>query len=163
MDTARLKLLVEHFHRLCRNTIPPVYFLSALVLMYISSYFLPVSHLIYVPLRVFGILLVIAGLVLGSWSIMLFRQAGTPLQPFEKPVNLVRTGPYKYSRNPVYLGMLIMLTGIWIALGTFSPLFVLLLFFYIIQEAFVKQEELFLEEHFGDDYRQYCRNVRRWI
>lgn len=163
MNIEQLKPLLDRFHELCRKTVPPVYFLVALVLMFISSYYFPVSHLIYVPLRVFGILLAVAGVVLSGWSIMLFRQAGTPLHPFEKPAVLVRTGPYKYSRNPIYLGMLFILTGTWIALGTFTPLFVLLLFFYIIQEAFVKQEELFLEEHLGDDYRQYCRSVRRWI
>lgn len=163
MDADRPNLLPGQFHQLCRKTIPPVYFLGALVTMFILSHYLPVSHLIYMPLRVFGAVLAVSGLVIGAWGVLLFKRAGTPLKPFDRPVVLVRSGPYRFSRNPVYLGMLLILSGTWIALGTLTPLLVLVLFFYIIQEAFVKQEELFLQEHLGEEYLQYCRTVRRWL
>ncbi|HKK15650.1 MAG TPA: isoprenylcysteine carboxylmethyltransferase family protein [Gammaproteobacteria bacterium] len=163
MGPDRFNSILKQFHQLCRKTIPPVYFLCALVLMLILGYYLPVSHLVYIPLRIFGVLLAVSGLVISSWSVALFKKAGTPLRPFDRPVAFVRDGPYQFSRNPVYLGMLLMLAGIWIALGTFTPLLVLLLFFYIIQEVFVKQEEVFLQEHLGEEYREYCQSVRRWL
>jgi protein-S-isoprenylcysteine O-methyltransferase Ste14 len=63
----------------------------------------------------------------------------------------------------MYLGMMIMLVGTWIALGSLSPVFVIPVFFLIIQEGFIKYEETFMEENFGDAYLNYKDRVNRWI
>ena len=63
----------------------------------------------------------------------------------------------------MYLGTIIILTGTWIALGTLSPLFVIPVFFYIIQEGFIKYEEKTLEESFAKEYPDYREKVRRWL
>ena len=161
METLQSSL--DMINRELRKTIPPVYFLGSLLLMFTLSYFMPVSHLIYIPLRVFGSLVAILGIAATVWGANCFKREGTPIKPFESATTLVRNGIYCYSRNPMYLGMLITLTGTWIALGTFSPLLVIPVFFYIIQEAFIKHEEKILEETFPDEYRDYRDKVRRWI
>lgn len=63
----------------------------------------------------------------------------------------------------MYLGMMIILFGTWIFLGSLSPLFVIPVFFLFIQEIFIKYEEPFLENIFGDQYREYKSKVRRWL
>jgi len=146
-----------------RKIIPPVYFFLALIIMVALAHYAPVSHLIYVPLRVFGGLLILAGFVITAVSAYSFKQAGTPIRPFEPPVMPVTDQLYRYSRNPMYLGMLIMLVGTWIALGSLSPMFVIPVFFLIIQEGFIKYEEAFMEEKLGDQYLDYKDRVNRWI
>ena len=146
-----------------RKIIPPVYFFLALIIMVTLAHFAPMSHLIYVPLRVFGGLLILAGFAITAGSAYSFKLAGTPIRPFEQPVTLVTDQLYRYSRNPMYLGMLIMLVGTWIALGSLSPVFVIPVFFLIIQEGFIKYEEAFLEERLGDEYQDYKNRVNRWI
>lgn len=146
-----------------RKIIPPVYFLLALAIMATLSHLVPMSHLIYVPLRVFGGLLILTGFAITASSAYGFKLAGTPIKPFEQPVTLVTDQLYRYSRNPMYLGMLIMLVGVWIALGSLSPVLVIPVFFLIIQEGFIKYEEAFLEERLGDEYQDYKNRVNRWI
>lgn len=158
-----LNRVLDMVNRELRKTIPPVYFLVALLLMFILSYFMPVSHLIYIPLRVFGCLLAVLGVAVTGWGAYCFNREGTPIKPFERATTLIKNGIYCYSRNPMYLGMVVALTGTWIALGTFSPLLVIPVFFYIIQEGFIKYEEKTLEETFPDEYRDYRDKVRRWI
>jgi len=145
-----------------RKINPPVYFLLALIMMLVLARYAPISHLIYVPLRIFGGLLILTGFAITASSAYTFKLAGTPIKPFEQPAKLVTDGLYRYSRNPMYLGMMIMLMGIWIALGKLSPVIVIPVFFLIIQEGFIKYEENFLEEQFSDAYLDYKDRVYRW-
>jgi protein-S-isoprenylcysteine O-methyltransferase Ste14 len=158
-----LQLNLEDLARSLRKTIPPVYFFLALLLMFALSYLMPLSHLIYIPLRVLGGLIILLGLTITVWGAYCFRQAGTPVKPFENATTLVTAGPYQFSRNPMYLGMIIILAGTWIALGTLSPLFVIPVFIYIIREGFIKYEERILEENFAGAYPDYREKVRRWL
>ena len=146
-----------------RITIPPVYFLAALLLMILLAYLMPMAHLVYVPLRIFGGVMIFAGLAVTTTGAWTFKRADTPIRPFEQATTLVTSGIYRYTRNPMYLGMLIMLTGTWIALGKLSPLFIIPIFFFVIREGFVTPEEEFLEKNFGDQYREYKTSVRRWL
>ena len=94
---------------------------------------------------------------------MLFKRAGTPIIPFEKSTSLLTHGIYRYTRNPIYLGMLIILAGAAVFLGSLTPFLVLPVFFFIIQEGYIRHEEPFLERIFGEQYRAYRRRVRRWL
>ena len=146
-----------------RKIIPPIYFFLALIIMVALARLMPISHLIYVPLRIFGGLLILIGFIITASSAHSFKLAGTPIKPFEQPVKLVTDRLYRYSRNPMYLGLIILLVGMWIALGSLSPVFVIPVFFLIIQEGFIKYEEIFLEEKFNDEYLEYKNKVNRWI
>ncbi len=163
MDPDKIQNNLETLTFYIRKILPPVYFLIAILLMLFLSYFMPVSLLIYMPLRVFGVILAIAGIVLNIFSAREFIAAGTPIKPFEQSIRLVQTGPFRFSRNPMYLGMIITLVGTWIALGSFSPVLVIPVFFIILQEGFIRQEEKIMLETFGDEYRDYCATVNRWF
>jgi protein-S-isoprenylcysteine O-methyltransferase Ste14 len=114
---------------LLRKIIPPVYFLAALILMTLLAYLMPVAYLVHVSLRIFGGVMILAGLAITTTGAWTFKRADTPIRPFEQATTLVTAGLYRYTRNPMYLGMLIMLVGAWIALGKLSPLFVIPIFF----------------------------------
>ncbi len=151
---------MNHFNQ---KLIPPVYFLMTLLFMTGFHYYFPVMQLITSPYTWFGSALIMLGIFSLFWSAMLFTRAGTPLKPFEETTNLVRGGLYKLTRNPMYLGMIMVLTGIAISLGSLVAFLFIPLFAWLIQSLFIVQEERILEEKFGDEYRQFKRQVRRWL
>ena len=90
---------------------PPVYFLVALGLMALLDYVVPVLPLIVRPYRYAGAVFVALGLALAAWGALLFRRAGTGILPFTPATALVTRGPYRFTRNPMYLGMAAVLLG----------------------------------------------------
>jgi protein-S-isoprenylcysteine O-methyltransferase Ste14 len=120
--------------------------------------FLP--HVLAVPL---GALFVVGAVALFCGSVVKFRAAGTPV-PGNKPTTvIVRTGPYRFSRNPIYLafsllhlGIAIWVNGLWLVATLVAALAVM---------AFVviPREEQYLEERFGAEYLDYKNSVRRWV
>jgi protein-S-isoprenylcysteine O-methyltransferase Ste14 len=93
----------------------------------------------------------------------IFRQNNTTIKPFQKSSYLVKEGIFEYSRNPIYLAMTIVLIGWWIFLGSLTPVSIIPLFTWLIQEKFIKQEEQMLETEFGEEYQEYKATVRRWF
>ena len=76
---------------------------------------------------------------------------------------IVDTGPYRFTRNPIYLGMVLGLLGLTIALNSLWLLLTLVPFALVIRYGVVAREEAYLERKFGDDYRRYRARVRRWL
>ena len=146
-----------------RILLPPVHLFVSLVLMLLLDYVLPLHEFRLPYARTAGIIILLSGLGLIIYCAGLFRRAETPIIPFEKSTRLISSGIYRYSRNPIYLGMLIILTGAAIALGSLSPLFVIPLFYLIILHGYILDEEIFLERLFGEEYTRYCKQVRRWF
>jgi protein-S-isoprenylcysteine O-methyltransferase Ste14 len=76
---------------------------------------------------------------------------------------LVQHGLYRWSRNPMYLGAVLLVAGVAVLLGSLSPLVVVIAFFVVLQEVFIRREERLLEQTFGERYRIYRTSVRRWL
>jgi protein-S-isoprenylcysteine O-methyltransferase Ste14 len=93
----------------------------------------------------------------------IFQRKGTTIKPFEESSYLVDGGLFGYSRNPIYLGMVVVLLGLWCVLGSLTSLLVIPVFVWLIQEKFIKEEEKMLEDKFGEEYREYKAKVRRWL
>ncbi len=104
---------------------------------------------------------------MGIWmmikAVQAFEQRGTPHKPEETPTTLVTDGPMRLSRNPMYLGMALLLAGIgWLLVAT--PVMLSgLVFALIVQKYFILPEEEELEGLFGDEYKAYRSRVRRWL
>ncbi|MDX1574884.1 MAG: isoprenylcysteine carboxylmethyltransferase family protein [Kiloniellales bacterium] len=143
--------------------LPPVYFLGAIVLMVALDRFLPVASLIEPPVTFLGWILFALGLAVAFAVNWRFKRAGTTIKPFENSSALVTDGPFAFSRNPIYLGAVVSLFGIFVVLGSLSPLAVVPPFVYIIRTRFIAAEERMLEEAFGEAYRDYMKRVRRWL
>ena len=108
-----------------------------------------------------GIILV--GLALLVMAGGLFKQADTDLVPFKNVTALVTGGIYRYTRNPMYLGMALILLGTAITVGAVYTLLVPPLFMAIIEYRFIRPEEDMLRELFPEEFPDYCRRVRRWL
>ena len=146
-----------------RLNIPPFYLFLSIIALFVLNYALPGSTLFYPPFNYFGIVIVFLGLALILWHADYFKRYNTPIKPFEQSTYLIKDGLYKYSRNPIYLGMGVILFGGAMILGSFTPFIVVVVFILVIERAFIVKEEEFLEGIFGDEYLEYKKSVRRWI
>ena len=146
-----------------RKVLPPVYFLIAVLLMTGFNFFVPIQVILQAPATYLGAGLVVVGFAVVIWPAAAFGKSGTAIKPFEKSTHLVTGGMYRITRNPMYLGMTIVLLGVALLFGTVSPFLLVPLFVVLIQRNFIVHEEAALEETFGNAYRQYRQRVRRWL
>jgi protein-S-isoprenylcysteine O-methyltransferase Ste14 len=98
-----------------------------------------------------------------TWAWLQFRKSDTAVCPTSRTSRIVTNGAYKYSQNPMYLGMLFMLTGASFLMGTISSMFAPIGFFIIIDRVFIPYEEEKLLSDFGDVYSNYQMTTRRWL
>lgn len=146
-----------------RPLLPPVYFLMALVAMGALHWSIPVVAWSAAPWSFSGAVFVIAGIVVAVLGRMQFRRADTTVYPFETSSALVTGGIFRWSRNPMYLGMTMVLAGTATLLGSAGPLLVLPIFYAIIRLRFIRFEEQALARQFGAAYHEYTQRVRRWL
>jgi protein-S-isoprenylcysteine O-methyltransferase Ste14 len=143
--------------------LPPIWLALALISMVVLDVLLPLAGPLPAALRFLGAPLIALGLGFILWCAGLFKRAQTTIVPFEESSALVQSGPYARSRNPIYTGMLAILAGTALALGTLSPWGVLPVFAWIIRTQFIAGEEAMLRSRFGAEYDAYCARVRRWL
>jgi len=105
----------------------------------------------------------LAGFALLMWAASMFHRAGTKVRTSQPTATIVTTGPYRYTRNPIYVGMFLGLIGLAIAFDSLWPIVVLVPFCLVIRHGVVAREEAYLERKFGDTYRAYKARVRRWL
>lgn len=144
---------------------PPVYGVSIGVLMWLLNQYLPIAHWISSPWNQVGLALIAMALSFDLWSLFLFFRSKTtpnPMKP-ENSKHIVTTGLYKISRNPMYVGLLFVLLGYAIWLGSVTPFLLLPLFVLLITTQQIIPEEEMLEEKFGQEYLDYKMRVRRWL
>lgn len=110
-----------------------------------------------------GWIVALLGLAFSFSGIATFGAAGTTMFPFEPARRLVVDGPYRYTRNPMYVGGVISYVGVALAMNVAWPLLLLPLVIFTIYRFVIRAEEQYLLEMFGDAYTQYCARVRRWI
>lgn len=142
---------------------PPVFMLLTVLLMILLSNYAPIARWLNYPWRYFGIVLIILGFGLGLGSGLFFRKLGTNPKPGAKATLVVTKGPFKYTRNPMYISLMIIVTGVSILLGTISPLFLIPILFIILHTQFVLREERLMEKWFGEAYLEYKNKTPRWL
>jgi protein-S-isoprenylcysteine O-methyltransferase Ste14 len=142
--------------------IPPVFVLLSLVLI-VTFYFIFQSYnLIPFPFNLAGILIIIAGFVVMSKARDLFKKHQTTLT-YNKASQLVTEGIFAKSRNPMYIGMFLMLLGTAICFMNLISVIVSFIFILIINFISVPIEERMMEDSFGLEYNEYKKIVRRWL
>ena len=135
-----------------RRPLPPTLFFIAIGIMGALHWWLPVTPLIPYPFSMLGMLPLIGGLILSILGSKRFKAAGTNIHTFEAPDILVTDHLYRYSRNPMYLGLLISLTGAAIVFGEWCGFIIALLFFIITDRWYIPYEERMMAETFKERY-----------
>jgi protein-S-isoprenylcysteine O-methyltransferase Ste14 len=139
------------------------YFIILLVLSVLLNFIVPGTAFLSPPVTYCGFLIIGFGFVLALKSRSLFLKNRTTLQLAEEPTCFVTSGPFRLSRNPIYLGMASILLGVAVVLGTLVALVSPVIFIMLIELFIIPGEERKLEKIFGEPYREYKKNVRRWI
>ncbi len=107
--------------------------------------------------------LIAAGLATELWALLHFRRAGTAVLPIRPTRAILSTGLYRWSRNPIYLAMFVVVFGLAVALDSLWFFAALGVLFVVLRWGVVAREEAYLARKFGAEYRDYARRVRRWI
>jgi protein-S-isoprenylcysteine O-methyltransferase Ste14 len=108
-------------------------------------------------------LLIGLGIGLNLWADKLFKKENTTVKPFLDPSALLSEGPFRFSRHPMYLGMVIALAGIAMVLGSLTAFLAPLAFFITMEIIFIPIEEKAMENIFGQKYLDYKKRVRQWL
>jgi protein-S-isoprenylcysteine O-methyltransferase Ste14 len=140
-----------------------MYLFTSLACMVLLQFFLPVYQLISYPWNAIGIIPLMLGMTLNINADRAFKKIGTTVMPFEVSTTLVTSGVFRYSRNPMYLGMVMILTGVAFLLGALSPFIIIPIFAITMDRVFIVSEENMLDQRFDGKWQQYKENVRRWI
>lgn len=110
-----------------------------------------------------GVTMAVGGGALAGSAVILFRRSGTHLDPSKPARALVTTGPYRVTRNPIYLGFTLVYLAVALWTGSTGSLILLLVVLMVVDRTVVRREEAYLDRALGDDYRRYRQTVRRWL
>lgn len=142
---------------------PPVWLVIGLVAIFALNELYPGARFTGLAGQVAGGVLIVVGLLLLVQAGGLFKRAGTDLIPFKNVTALVTTGIYRFTRNPMYLGMALVLLGCAVTVGAATALLVPVIFMVIIELRFIRPEERMLRGLFAEEFPAYCQQVRRWV
>ncbi|MGI9393889.1 MAG: methyltransferase family protein [Boseongicola sp.] len=145
---------------------PPFAFFLAVVLTFVLRHWLPFGVLDAVPqsiLLVVGLATIAVALWFNFAGIFAFRHAETNINPSKPALTIVQDGPYRFSRNPMYLGLILFVAGLGIAVATFWGPIMACLLWAILHWGVVLREEKYLRTKFGDDYSSLLNRTRRWL
>lgn len=152
----------EMSHRRGGPSHPPTLLLAGLIAQIAAAWMPDPLPELSTGLRALGGAVMLLGVGLNIAATRGFDRVGTPVRPMSPPRALVTGGVYRITRNPMYLGLALILAGAAGALSS-SWAFLMVLPFVLAMHRLIRREEAFLESVFGDPYQTYKANVRRWL
>jgi protein-S-isoprenylcysteine O-methyltransferase Ste14 len=140
-------------------------------LLYVAGFLVGVGLELAFPVGRPPLVVTLAGVLIGAigWLLLdgaatrLFARAKTSMVPYKPSTTLVTGGPYRFTRNPMYVGMAFLYAALAFAIGLVWPLAALPLVLLAVDRLVIAREEPYLERTFGEDYRAYRARVRRWL
>lgn len=142
---------------------PPVVALLCIGIAYLLGRFILLPFAAPAILRYIGVILTIAGFLLGIGAFIEFQKAQTTLDPHGSTSQLVTSGVYRFSRNPIYLGFLLIVIGLPLYFGLFWGIVMAPVFIFLMNHLVIQHEEDYLQGKFGEAYAGYTSRVRRWF
>ena len=143
---------------------PPIWALIYLIIAGVVSWFWPWRTIVDLRIVWLGIALVVIGFAISVWAFSLFRREGTEIDPTsETNKSLVIRGPFRFTRNPMYLGLVIVTLGIALWVGALPMFAIPVLVFATANWTHIPFEETKMRRQFGAAFDTYTREVRRWI
>jgi len=155
--------MTEHTDHAAVKIHPPVLWLIHMLAVYLLNRLLPLSLAFPKALGWLGYVLVLAGVGSAFSAMSQFRKAQTTVDPHGSVSAIVSSGPYRFSRNPIYLGLTCFLIGFPLIFQTYWGLILSVVFIMLINTLVIQHEEAYLEKKFGDVYSSYKSRVRRWL
>ena len=141
---------------------PPLIFLAVLALGWaLARYLLPPIHVPYG--RTIGAILVVAALAFAIWAASIMLRARTHVDPFRPTTAIVTAGPFRVTRNPLYLSMSVIYVGMALLLHAIAAVLLLPVALVVMVWGVIHREEAYLERKFGVQYLEYRNRVRRWL
>ena len=141
--------------------LPPVWLAYFMLGAYAAEATLPLNAIPASSIVGWG--LIILGVTLAAWAAIEFGRARTAVMPRNTPSAIVTSGPYRFSRNPIYVADAMILIGWGALLGSLWPLLLVLPFCWVIQERFIKSEEAELRRVFPAQWTAWASETRRWL
>lgn len=154
--------MMKHFP-LLKSIDPPFFLFLSLLLMLILKWIIPAANLIFPPWNLLGLLPLGLGITINILADRKFHVRQTTVKPNEIPSCLITDGVFRYSRNPMYLGMVLILLGFTILLDSWISFLVLPGFTIFVHYRFICHEEKNLKEQFSEDWLAYQQKIPRWI
>jgi protein-S-isoprenylcysteine O-methyltransferase Ste14 len=146
---------------------PPLLFILPLLTGFVLQYFVPTRIVTGVDpvrtIRLVGWAEIVIAIALFVWAVSTFKRLQTPIIPVRPARTLVEEGPFKLSRNPIYVAFTVLYLGITFVANALWPLVFLPEAVILVYLFAIKLEEAYLQREFGGAYTEYCSRVRRWI
>jgi len=139
---------------------PPLIYLAGLATGFVLEQFWPIG---VGRSPAAGIIGIAFGAALMALGLREFKMAETDYLPYRPTVRIIQTGPFRFTRNPLYLAMTLIYAGIALAFGSLWAFLLLVPVLAVIHYGVIAREERYLERKFGEDYLTYKRAVRRWL
>jgi protein-S-isoprenylcysteine O-methyltransferase Ste14 len=143
--------------------LPPTYLLAAMVAMIVLHFVFPLTRIVPTPWNLLGLIPLGLGVALNLLADRAFKVVQTTVKPFEESSALVTDGAFRISRNPMYLGYVLILLGLGVLMRSLGPLIIIPIFALLMDRIFIQEEEQMLETRFGETWAIYKARVRRWI
>ena len=145
------------------TVIPPVYLFLSVAVMVFLHFLLPGLKFLAFPWNLSGAIPLAFGIVINLAADRSFRRHNISVKPLDETTALITEGAFRVSRHPMYLGMILILSGIAALMGSLTPYVVVFAFAVFMDVAFIRFEEEKLEQTFGEAYLDYKKRVRRWV
>src|SRR4030042_5701304 len=146
-----------------KQIFPTTYLLIALIVMLIFHFVIPITKLIPCPWNLLGLIPLVLGILINFIADSAIHKAGTTVKPFQESTFLMTVSVYSISRHPMYLGFVVLLSGVAILLGSLSPWVIIPIFALLMEVVFIRVEERMLEKKFAATWLAYKKKIRRWI
>jgi protein-S-isoprenylcysteine O-methyltransferase Ste14 len=142
---------------------PPLLWAGTLAFGFLAQWLWPIHLFHWTPLRWIGGAFAITSAVLAKSGENALRRAGTNIKPTEPTLAIVQDGPFRFSRNPLYLSLTILYVGVSFMFNAAWPMILLLPLLVVAQRGIIYREERYLQAKFGDEYLRYRSRVPRWF
>lgn len=146
-----------------KNIHPPIVALLYIIIALVLGRFVSIPFAAPQILKNIGLALTFIGFLLGLGALIEFRKARTTLDPHGSVKTLVANGIYRYTRNPIYLGFLLMVVGFPLTYGYYWGILIAPFFITTMNRLVIEKEEIYLEKKFKEQYTDYKLRVRRWL
>jgi protein-S-isoprenylcysteine O-methyltransferase Ste14 len=142
---------------------PPIVALMFIVIAYFLGRIMPLPFAAPLFLRYLGLAMTFTGFLLGFSAFIEFQKSQTTLDPHGSTTQLVTSGIYRFTRNPIYLGFLLMIIGLPLYLGLYWGIVMAPVYIFLMNHLVIQHEEVYLEKKFEKAYTDYTSRVRRWL